>query len=179
MLSFIPKCYSNVCRCLGFQLVCTHTQTHAHTGSHTLFMPVPVFVLCVGVRLCRVCRCKRLFAVACPCVCVCLGCRLQLWFSGNARGVGVTFSPSLSSICRARGQLSPGRLCRLPGAAPPVSSWAAEGVDTGDPRFTSQGDRGSDQCEASGGQGGGASLFERKIFRRRELLCFPPSCLFH
>lgn len=71
--------------------------------------------MCVGFCACvsvRMSRWSWLFV----CVCVCevrLGCRLLLWFSGNARGVCVTFSPSLSSICWARGSALPGHLCWL------------------------------------------------------------------
>lgn len=73
-------------------------------NSLTLFMVVP------GLCACQ-CACLCVFEwvefVVFPVhVCVCevrLGSRLLLWFSGSARGVGVTFSPSLSSICRAVG----------------------------------------------------------------------------
>lgn len=46
-----------------------------------------------------------------------LGCGLLLWFSGTARGVGVTFSPSLSSICRVVGVTSLRGSLLAPGAA--------------------------------------------------------------
>jgi len=71
-------------------------------GSLPLFMLVPS---CVWFCVC-VCMFVEIIVCVCVCVCVCvvrLGCRLLLWFSGSARGVGVAFSPSLSSICRGRG----------------------------------------------------------------------------
>ena len=102
---FVAKVLWDVCRCLGFQL------------SHTLYG---------RARLCAIVRASlyvfEFVCVVCVCVCVCvcevrLGCRLLLWFSGSARGVGVTFSPSLSSICWARGSALPGLSLLAPGVA--------------------------------------------------------------
>lgn len=112
----------DVCWCLGFQLF------------HTLYG---------RARLCVILHaCLDVLLFLCVYVCeVRLGWGLLLWFSGSARGVGVTFSPAWAPSAGPWGQLSPGLF---------AGSWSSAGLGARRPQSSVEGeDQGSSQGAAA------------------------------